>query len=77
MRTLKTDKKRPAANRQPGAMKKHCSSASVMAKTQAQCSAYLTDPAYAGFTVTVSWGLAPRSAAGGTEMLPDELPCSI
>lgn len=46
-----------------------------MAKTQAQHSAYLTDPACAGFTVTVSWGIAPRSAAGGTEMLPDELPC--
>ena len=46
-----------------------------MAKTQVQCSAYLTDPACAGFTVTVSWGIAPRSAAGDTEMLPDELPC--
>ena len=47
-------------------------SAPVMAKAEAQQPAYLTDPARAGFTVTVSWGIAPRSAAGSCE--PGALP---
>jgi len=35
-----------------------------MAKAEPQRPAYLTYPAFAGFTVTFSRGIAPRSAAG-------------
>ena len=41
-------------------------------KASVQRSAYLTWPAFAGLTVTHSWGLAPRSAAGSSPAaLPD------
>ncbi len=41
-------------------------------KASVQRSAYLTWPAFAGLTVTHSWGLAPRSAAGSSPAAPPD-----
>lgn len=40
------------------------SSAPMIGKTRGAAPAYLTDPAQTGFTVTLSRGLSPHSAAG-------------
>lgn len=48
----------------PAARSACCDSAPVIGKARGAAPAYLTDPAQTGFTVTLSRGLSPHSAAG-------------